>query len=264
MQRVAGLEQRGLLVLSIQAPFDQLPFGALVLGDVPLCSFVDIVHVEGITAYEECHRRGPANCDSIYCLGSSDSDRIPAAESEVMSIGELFSAAGLGATIVVGVAATVASLRANASRYGVIHFACHAVDSTKERPAALKLAGISEEDSNLSSDRIVRELHLRPGAFVNLSCCVSASRVDSVGPRVAGLIQAFLVAGASECLGTLWAVRDWEAATFAHAFYERLLTGLSPTESLSAVQCDCHAGQFGDEMRDPRAWGGYVIYGSGR
>jgi CHAT domain-containing protein len=68
---------------------------------------------------------------------------------------------------------------------------------------------------------------------VVLSACDTAG---SSGDSVAGLRQAFLLAGARDVLATLWPIPDVETARLTGRFYDRLASGAGRAEILAAAQ----------------------------
>jgi hypothetical protein len=141
-------------------------------------------------------------------------------------------------------------------RFGVVHFAAHAIvdDELPERSAVLLSAGSEEEDGLLQA-REIASLDLS-GRVVVLSACRSATGTVLRGEGVLGLARAFFQAGASAVVGSLWPLRDDEAARFFDGFYRRLEAGGSVGAALSRVQTDADA-----QGLPAAAWGGLVVIG---
>src|SRR5262249_18271136 len=76
-----------------------------------------------------------------------------------------------------------------------------------------------------------------------------------------GLVTAFLVAGASSVLATLWPLSDGPAAIFQAAYYDHLLNGLAPPFALAATQRAAIRGDLGEDLRQPANHGAYVLHG---
>ena len=73
-----------------------------------------------------------------------------------------------------------------------------------------------------------------------------------------GLARGFFVAGARSIVGSLWPVRDDEAAIFFDAFYRHLARGLSVSAAAAGARRERMAA--GDP---PAAWAGIVVTGDG-
>jgi CHAT domain-containing protein len=100
-----------------------------------------------------------------------------------------------------------------------------------------------------------------PGApLVVLSACETGLG-DLKGGDVLGLSQAFLRAGASALLVSLWRVPDEATARLMEAFYQRLVTGTPPAAALRKAQQTLLART---EYAHPRQWAGWVLVEGGR
>jgi CHAT domain-containing protein len=162
--------------------------------------------------------------------------------------------------------ATVPNLKVEAERYDVLHFACHAevASAPGESSRLLLTPDFHTQDSgDLSEDRVLSELSLRKGCFVNLAGCHTGVQSNSKGFLLGGLVPSFLIAGAGSVIGSLWILDDAGAATFQIEFYRLLVNGKSPAESLAETQRACLRGDLGPAMRDMSMWAGYALYGVG-
>jgi tetratricopeptide (TPR) repeat protein len=93
-------------------------------------------------------------------------------------------------------------------------------------------AGPDDEDGVLTGLDVVG-LDLRGTRFVVLSACDTGS---ADGDSVAGLRQAFQIAGATDVLATLWPIPDAETSRLMGRFYDRLESGVGRAEMLAAAQ----------------------------
>lgn len=148
--------------------------------------------------------------------------------------------------------------RVDLDGYSVIHFAVHAViDKTNPERTALLLAPGSETEDGLLQVREIVNLDLS-GQLVVLSACETASGEILAGEGVLSLARAFFVAGAHAVVGSLWPLRDDDAAAFFERFYRHLGDGENATEALSAAQRERIA-----EGAPAAAWAGLVLLGNG-
>lgn len=265
--RLREIDAQTSIILSVPPPLDQLPFGALPFDGRVLCESVRISRVQGLGVFEGCVRRRAPSLASAFCLGSparAEEEDLRFAEIEVEGIAKQFRAAGRRAVVVTGSDAHVAALRENAATCDVLHLACHAFPESEDDPfPCLLLSANGADDGNLTTDRILGEVPILPGTFVNLAACASAVHGISNGPAALGPIPAFLMKGAGAVLATLWSISDRQGQKFGREFYTHLLRGLSPAASLAEVQRSCIAGKLGKAMSRPEAWAGYVLYGVG-
>jgi CHAT domain-containing protein len=174
------------------------------------------------------HARTPAVviADPATPLGS----RLPASRREAEQI-----AAMHGATLIRGAEATVARFIEGAGRSALIHYDGHADSDFRESYGALLLAPDGQDRGILGSSEIAR-LALPHHPLVVLAACGSA-RGDTV--HIAGmstLARAFLDAGASEVVGTLWEIDDDTAGPLFLRIHERLRDGASPARAVRDAQ----------------------------
>jgi CHAT domain-containing protein len=181
---------------------------------------------------------------------------LPHARREARSIARHL---GRGARSVEGAAATEQFLKASmAKRYAILHLAAHAVvNDQSPQKSAVVLASSGGDDDGLLTFSEVAGIDLQ-GSAVVLSCCRSASGIHLEGEGVLSLARAFFVAGSPAVVGSLWPLRDDEAAPLFDAFYREIGRGSSLAEALAAARRD----RF--EARAPAvAWAGLVLIGDG-
>jgi hypothetical protein len=140
----------------------------------------------------------------------------------------------------------------------VLHLACHGVIQA-DGPASSYL--LLADQSHVSAEDIMRAAASRPAGrspgLVSLAACTT-HRAGRVYDEAVTLSTAFLVAGATTAIGSLWPVPDLETARLMVAFHENLAAGLPPHEALRAAQ---------RSMRDPSdevslpSWAGFVHLG---
>jgi CHAT domain-containing protein/tetratricopeptide (TPR) repeat protein len=147
---------------------------------------------------------------------------------------------------------------ADLRRFGILHFATHAVldEQNPERSGVLLTPAPASEDGLLQIREIV-PLAL-PGRVVVLSSCRSASGAVLRGEGVMGLARAFFQAGAHTVVASLWPVRDDDGAALFDRFYTHLAAGESVAQALRAAQRDRL-----DDGAPAYAWAGVVVLGDG-
>jgi CHAT domain-containing protein len=143
-------------------------------------------------------------------------------------------------------------------RFGVLHFATHAVtdESNPDRSGVLLAPGAANQDGLLQIREIV-DLDLR-GRVVVLSACSSNTGALLRGEGVMSLARAFFQAGAHTVVASLWRLRDDEAADLFDRFYRHLGKGASVAAALQAAQRDMIA-----NGAPAAAWAGLVVLGDG-
>jgi CHAT domain-containing protein len=98
-----------------------------------------------------------------------------------------------------------------------------------------------------------------PADLVTLSAC-NTGRGESVpGEGVVGLSQAFLAAGATQVMMSLWPIEDFATSRLMKLFYHEYLgKGLSPAAALREAQKSMLKSAV---RKAPFYWGGFEIQG---
>jgi CHAT domain-containing protein len=182
----------------------------------------------------------------------SSTDEVRSAESALKSESN---------TLLLGEAATEAAFkRQDLTRYRVLHLAVHGVADTA-RPDRAALVFLSDpakgEDGLLQATEIV-QLKLNADLVV-LSACDTA-----VGPLqgqegVAALSRAFLLAGSTNVVSTLWAIDDTVSLSVMQLFYKHLAAKKSAAVALTTAKRDILK-QFGRDVM-PYFWAGFTFEG---
>lgn len=160
-----------------------------------------------------------------------------------------------------GPAATETALkREDLSSYRILHFATHAFqDEQRWWRSALLLtpdAG-SVEDGRLDPLEIY-DLSPRTELVMLAGCRTAENKVES-GEGPLGITAAFLTAGATAVISSLWNVDDRSTARFMESFYRHLAGGSSKTKALKQAK---------NEMirlpafRHPHHWAPFILSGN--
>jgi hypothetical protein len=261
------------------------PFAALrrTAGDPPLAARYQISIAPSVTLW--LHWRGdrpPAAEEPLLALADPDlpgEDKRPSAGARAIERAAIFMDGlqlgalpfarqearvavrhlGGGSVLRVGAEASEGYVKTtDLRRFGVLHFATHAVldDQHPERSGVLLTPAPANEDGLLQMREIV-SLHL-DGRIVVLSSCRSASGQMLRGEGVMGLARAFFQAGAHSVVASLWPLRDDDGAALFDRFYAHLAEGRSVAAALRAAQRDRIAAGA-----PAYAWAGLVVLGDG-
>jgi CHAT domain-containing protein/predicted negative regulator of RcsB-dependent stress response len=186
---------------------------------------------------------------------------LPSARQEVRAIAGLYPPAGR--KLYVGAAATEASLKKEAVwQYRRLHFATHAfLDERFAAASGILLAptGTTGEDGVVQLNEI---LGLRLNAdLVTLSACQTALGKLTSGEGLVGLSRAFLSAGASRLVVSLWEVNDVATAELMKSFYRRMRAGADPAEALRQAKREMRRSPT-RAYRHPYFWAPFVVIGA--
>jgi len=260
-----------------------LPFGTLRAspGSLPLAMEYEINLVPSATLWRRWRlqkrpgSRAPALAFADPRWGASEEEATEVAQMREWALDSAVELGGLpfarreGKSIVrrlggnsellTGTDASEARLKSlDLDRFDILHFAAHAtIDHDRpERSGVLLSPGNATEDGLLQMREIV-ELKL-DGQTVILSACRSAAGKLMPGEGVMGLAQAFFVGGARTVVGSLWPLKDDEAAVFFDAFYRHLARGSSAGAALTGARRERIEAGASDA-----SWAGIVLLGDG-
>jgi CHAT domain-containing protein len=128
--------------------------------------------------------------------------------------------------------ATIARLIEEAPGSPVIHLATHG----KSRLDAPNFSYVRLADGQLNAIDAF-SLDLKKCELVTLSGCETGLALSGGGDEQLGLGRAFLAAGASSLVMSLWSVEDRATSELMKLFYQHLLNGESKVQALRAAQC---------------------------
>jgi CHAT domain-containing protein/tetratricopeptide (TPR) repeat protein len=148
--------------------------------------------------------------------------------------------------------------------FRILHFATHGIlDDQQPLLSSLALSRLDATGRPVEGDLAAVEIYDLdlPAELVTLSACETAlGREVSGEGLVSGLPRAFLYAGASRVVVSLWPVGDLATRDLMTRFYHGLFAqGLAPARALQEAQRALR--QSG---RRPREWAGFVLLGDWR
>jgi CHAT domain-containing protein len=189
-----------------------------------------------------------------------DFNQLPYTRTEVNAITSWFPATER--RVLLGAEAREERVKSeNLSQYRYVHFAAHGMID-EEYPArsgiVLSVTGNSKEDGALQLSEVMR-LKLNAD-LVTLSACRTGLGKLLDGEGMIGLTRAFLYAGSSSVVVSLWNVNDMATATLMKAFYGNLKKGLAKDEALRQAKLELIKGQK-RIWRHPYFWAPFVLIG---
>jgi CHAT domain-containing protein len=158
-----------------------------------------------------------------------------------------------GVAVLQGDRATETEVRRHAPGAGLLHFAAHARPNDAEPSfARLNLVQADGDDGRLHAYEI-EGLRLA-GTLVVLSACETGAGRLLAGEGVLSLSRAFLRAGASGTVATLWPVGP-ATTELMGAFYPALARGQPPADALRQAKLVLRRGQWAN----PFHWAGFAL-----
>jgi CHAT domain-containing protein len=249
------------LVIVPQAELHYAPFAALLGPSGPAPFLVQryrVSYAPSASVWARLQHPAPGVPDGVLALAPRV-DALPGSAAEVAAIGRLF---GSRARVLVGAQATRRALWDVAASQGIIHFATYGV-LNKDNPlfSFVELTPQGGDDGRLEvHDVYGLRLHAR---LVVLSACqtgLGAGELADVpaGDDWVGLVDAFLFAGASHVVATLWPVQDRATADLMTRFYGAIGAGESEVQALAEAQ---RAMLRNPSTAHPFYWAGFTVSG---
>ena len=242
-----------------EGPLWLVPFPALQDSNGKyLCESFRIRMLPSLTSLKLIANR-PVNLNNEALLVGDpwveqDGNSLPAAREEVQSIGRILNAVPL-----TGRGATKDEVLKRLSSVALVHIAAHGRRETGEivlAPNPNQTSLVPKEEDYLLTMEDVLSVQLR-AKLVVLSCCHSAHG-EITAEGVVGIARAFLGAGASSVLASIWALDDDATLEFMESFYRVLVKGVSASESLNqAMNCTRES----HKLNEVKHWAPFQIIG---
>ncbi len=231
-----------VLLLAPHQQLHYLPFAALHDGERYLVEDYIILYTPSASVLEYLMQNAANTAASgALVLGNptnAEVSNLPGAEREAQAIADL-----LGATAFLGADATEARLWGEVAGQRYIHLAAHG----SFNPVAPQFSRIylapggdktlpAERRDGFLETREVWNLPMESAQLVTLSACQTQLGDLSTGDEWVGLSRAFIYAGTSGLVASLWNVEDASTAQLMTAFYKRVEAGEDPAVALRAAQ----------------------------
>jgi|GEM_PF-5615653 len=234
-----------------------LPFQVLYDGNHYLGETQSVFYVPSSSVYLLSRAKNRPKKLSILALGNPDLDDaslvLPSAEKEVLEIKARFK----DAKVFTGPQASKQAFQRNKEEHAILHIASHAIfDDVNPMQSGLCLSGPGLKGGMLTSSEIY-DMRLQ-AYLVTLSGCETAVGKTTSGDEVISLSRAFLLAGASSVVSSLWQVDDASTAFYMTEFY----SALQRTDKDQALKIALQRTK--QRYTDPYHWGAFVLTGDWR
>ena len=233
------------LVIVPAGILNYVPFYALYDGDGYVIERFDTSYAPSAGVWSALQERPAGKIKNSLLIGYADM-RIPHAENEIREIQNILP----HSKTFVGNKATFSNFLENASKFDLIHLACHGKFRV-ENPmfSSLHLADGWITVRDICSERLRAKL-------VTLSACETGVNKIFAGEEILGLARGFLTAGAKSLVVSLWAVNDVATGHLMQDLYKNLQRGESISASLRKAQL-----AFVDRGEHPFYWSPFIMIG---
>jgi len=267
----AGISQ---LTIVPDGPLHGFPFSALTYGDskTPLIANYSIAYAPSLTALGNLRSRAKnkpkrLSHDALVVIDNADKNefaselpQLPYSVDEARAIKTFLGESAM----VLGAQGERKQelLKQLKEPHSILHFATHGLLNGQEPSlSGLVLSGSANTDSLWLTPEIT-------GSEINTTLVVLSACESSIGEHIPGegllsLSRAFIEAGASDVIGTLWRVQDHTSSVLMTEFYRLLFEdGLSITRALQKAQKLVYSNNNFD-WSDPYYWAGVQLQGGG-
>ena len=243
------IPNRGLHFLPFQALMD--PEGNYLLDRTV------ITYAPSASVWDLCHQKHPDPGLNFLGLGLGDliigtNAPLPSTGDEVMKISGQFT----GSKSLLKEAATETAFKNEAGQYEVLHLASHGIMDFVTPLFSYILLAPSGDDDGLLFLKEIMEIRLN-ATLVTLSACQTGLGYITEGDELASLSRAFIYAGSSAVISSLWSVADYPTSVLMDNFY-RFSKDSPAGISLARAQR-----MLKEEYPSPFYWAPFIINGDG-
>lgn len=200
-------------------------------------------------------------CAPVTFSGNDSFSDLPASESEVTDISNLFASRNYATSLLLRHDADEGTIKnEDLKKYSLLHFATHGVvdERNPELSRIFLNSRNSSEDGSLFAGEIYN-LELNAN-LVTLSACQTGLGKISKGEGVIGLSRALVYAGARNCLVSFWKVADESTATLMKDYYSLLLEKQESNYSATLQQAKRNL-ISGEKYSSPYYWAPFILIG---
>ena len=198
--------------------------------------------------------------DGMVAFGNPTGANLPAAETEVKAIAQVFPSTEVLSGGEVTKIALNTEQRLNKR---IVHFATHGIlNATTPSESYIQLAASTNASQEHLTVGEVWDLPFKKVTLVTLSACESAlGDKEPDGGEITTLAEAFSSAGATTVLASLWSVGDESTKELMVEFYRQLAAGASKAEALQSAEIKLLKNP---KFSRPLYWAPFVLMGDWR
>jgi CHAT domain-containing protein len=246
------------LVIIPNGPLHFLPFQALLNPNGEfLVQKYNLIYEPSESVFMICKNRKAKPGSRFMGMALSDvvlenKQGLPGTEDELKKILPLFP----DNISTFGKQSTETFVKKNASDYNFIHFATHGSYNYEQPLYSYLFFQPTDEDDGRLNVYEVFEMNIN-ASLVTLSACETGLGNINQGDELVGLSRAFLFAGSSSVIVSLWAVADYPTALLMTNFYQ-YLKDHNLQEALTLAQRDIIK-----IYPQPQYWSPFILIGNG-
>lgn len=232
-----GIPAGTRMIIVPHGPLHYLPFQALRIDGKYLIERNPVAIAPSVSIATRLAQRAPTVAPALVGFGNPAVDPriaipLPGAEREVRELARDFP----GARLYFGAEATRDNFIASVPQARIVHVAAHAMaDALDPLHSRVLLAGSDGQAAYLEA-KDVMGMQLGGVGLLALSACESGLGKVEDGDEVLGFTRAFLSAGTSSLLASLWPVSDKATETLMTTLYGDLAKGINVQDAMRDAQ----------------------------
>lgn len=231
-----------------------VPFAALTDGRRYFGDEHATYYLPSASTLPSLRRRIYSGGQRILAMAQSQAPGLPSlryADEEARSVAKLYHTQPFPTG-----RATRASFLNRASSYDILHIAAHAELNANSPLFSRILLSSSKADGGAIEVREIYAMDLTRTNLVALSACETHLGAQSKGDDIISLNRAFIYAGVSSVIASLWVVDDEATTLLMKTFYSHLKQGMSKAAALQAAQTATRK-----KYPHPYYWAAFVLTG---
>ena len=240
-----------------------IPLHSLIIDDDPLIRSKSVVYIPSVSILQFLNRRKSEEIrtGSIFTATKHDDDQ---------EFRNIITNEGKNIAKIFGINAEIEATKKNVlesieKESGIIHFSCHGVFH-KTNPLSSGILFHSERSSkkDLLTAREIFSLKLN-ASLITLSACDTGMNEISPGDDLLGLTRAFLYAGASSLIVSLWSPDAVSTKDMMSNFYNALKEKSRNNTDFAIAKSIQHAQNLLMNSKDnchPYLWAAFVVIGN--
>jgi CHAT domain-containing protein/Tfp pilus assembly protein PilF len=182
---------------------------------------------------------------------------LPDAEKEVHTLGQLY---GPNSRVLIGRQAREATMKAEAGKFKILHFATHAI--LDDRNPLYSHIILSRADNEMNDDGLLEAWELMKldlnAELAVLSACETARGRIAAGEGIIGMSWALFVAGSPAAVVSQWKVDSARSSELMIEFHRNLLRKrMTKSEALRQAALKVFRGPY----NHPAYWAGFILIG---
>jgi CHAT domain-containing protein/tetratricopeptide (TPR) repeat protein len=233
----------------------QLPFAAIHNGKGYFGEQHTIYYLPAASLLPSIARRNRPASKPMLAIAQAKAEGWPAlhyVDQEAETVARLYN----GKALLTGQALKAEFLRL-AGNYDILHIASHAELNTRS-PLFSRFLLTPDQNGNQGLEvREIYDLNLSHTSLVVLSACETQLGAQSRGDDIVGLNRAFLYAGTSSVIASLWTVDDQATGLLMRSFYTHLKRGMGKAQALRVAQSETRR-----QYPNPYYWAAFILTGN--